>query len=53
MTLLTTDVIAIIISLLGLIGITIHGLVTLRKLENENQRLRKENLEMKWNQIKV
>jgi len=53
MTLLTTDVIAIIIALLGLIAVTLQGLVTLRKLENENQRLRKENAEMKWNQIKV
>ena len=42
MTLLTTDVIAIIIALLGLIGITFHGLVTLRKLENENRKLREQ-----------
>lgn len=53
MTLLTTDVIAIIIALVGLMGITFHGLVTLRKLENENRNLRKQNLEMQWNQIKV
>ena len=53
MTLLTTDIIAIIIALVGLIVITLHGLITLRKLENENTKLRKENAEMKWNQIKV
>lgn len=53
MTLLTTDVIAIIIALVGLMGITFHGLVTLRKLESENRNLRKQNLEMQWNQIKV
>ena len=53
MTLLTTDVIGIIIALVGLIGITFHGLITLRKIENENRNLRKENAEMKWNQIKV
>jgi len=29
------------------------SLITLRKLENENRKLRKENAEMKWNQIKV
>ena len=53
MTLLTTDIIAIIIALVGLMGITFHGLITLRKLENENKKLRKENAEIKWNQIKV
>ena len=53
MTLLTTDIIAIVIALVGLMGITFHGLITLRKLENENRKLRKENAEMKWNQIKV
>ena len=29
------------------------SLITLRKLENENRKLRKENAEMKWNQIKI
>ena len=29
------------------------SLISLRKLENENKKLRKENAEMKWNQIKV
>jgi len=29
------------------------SLITLRKLEIENKKLRKENAEMKWNQIKV
>jgi hypothetical protein len=53
MTLLTTDIIAIIIALVGLIGITFHGLFTLRKLEIENRNLRKEILETKWNQIKI
>ncbi len=53
MTLLQTDIIAIIIALSGLMAITIHGLITLRKLEIENKKLRKENAEMKWNQIKV
>ena len=52
MTLLTTDVIAIIIALVGLIGITFHGLITLRKLEAENKKLRKENAEAKWNLIR-
>ena len=28
-------------------------LISLRKLENENKKLRKENAEMKWNQIKL
>jgi hypothetical protein len=42
MTLLTTDVIAIIIALVGLMGVTFHGLVTLRKLENENRKLREQ-----------
>ncbi len=28
-------------------------LISLRKLEIENKKLRKENAEMKWNQIKV
>jgi len=42
MTLLTTDVIAIIIALVGLMGVTLHGLITLRKLENENRKLREQ-----------
>jgi hypothetical protein len=29
------------------------SLITLRKLEIENKELRKENAEIKWNQIKV
>ena len=29
------------------------SLITLRKLEIENKKLRKENAEMQWNQIKV
>ena len=29
------------------------SLISLRKLEIENKKLRKENAEMKWNQIKV
>jgi hypothetical protein len=29
------------------------SLITLRKLEIENKKLRKENAEMKWNQIKI
>ena len=29
------------------------SLITLRKLEIENKKLRIENAEMKWNQIKV
>ncbi|MFZ9354523.1 MAG: hypothetical protein ACO25L_06900 [Candidatus Nanopelagicales bacterium] len=29
------------------------SLITMRKLEIENRKLRKENAEMKWNQIKV
>jgi hypothetical protein len=29
------------------------SLITLRKLEIENKKLRKENAEIKWNQIKV
>jgi hypothetical protein len=29
------------------------SLITMRKLEIENKKLRKENAEMKWNQIKV
>jgi hypothetical protein len=28
-------------------------LISLRKLEIENKKLRKENAEMKWNQIKI
>ena len=28
-------------------------LISLRKLEIENKKLRKENVEMKWNQIKI
>ena len=53
MTLLTTDILAIIIALVGLMGVTFHGLVTLRKLENENRKLRKQLLESEWNQIKI
>jgi hypothetical protein len=53
MTLLTTDILAIIIALVGLMGVTFHGLVTLRKLENENRNLRKQLLESEWNQIKI
>ena len=29
------------------------SLITMRKLEIENKKLRKENAEMKWNQIKI
>jgi hypothetical protein len=29
------------------------SLITMRKLEIENRKLRKENAEMKWNQIKI
>jgi hypothetical protein len=29
------------------------NLISLRKLEIENKKLRKENAEIKWNQIKV
>jgi hypothetical protein len=29
------------------------SLITMRKLEIENRNLRKENAEMKWNQIKI
>jgi hypothetical protein len=29
------------------------SLITLRKLEIQNRNLRKENAEMKWNQIKI
>ncbi len=29
------------------------NLISLRKLEIENKKLRKENAEMKWNQIKI
>jgi len=28
-------------------------LISLRKLEIENKKMRKENAEMKWNQIKI
>ncbi len=42
MTLLTTDIIAIIIALVGLMGVSFHGLITLRKLENENRKLRSQ-----------
>ncbi len=42
MTLLTTDIIAIIIALVGLMAVSFHGLITLRKLENENRKLRSQ-----------
>ena len=42
MTLLTTDVIAIIIALAGLIYVTFVGLFQLRKLELENKKLREK-----------
>jgi hypothetical protein len=29
------------------------SLITMRKLEIQNRNLRKENAEMKWNQIKI
>jgi hypothetical protein len=29
------------------------SLITMRKLEIENKKLRKENAEIKWNQIKI
>ena len=53
MTLLTTDIIAIIIALVG--SITVMGLFWKQNIEltKENYNLRKENAEMKWNQIKV
>jgi len=53
MSLLPTDIIAIIIALLGLIYVTFSGMLIIRKLEIENRQLRKENLEMEWNQIKI
>jgi len=42
MTLLTTDLIAIMIALGGLIYVTFLGLFQLRKLEIENQKLRSQ-----------
>jgi hypothetical protein len=53
MTLLTTDVVAIIIALVGLMTITVVGLNKCRQLEIQNRNLRKENSEMKWNSIKI
>jgi hypothetical protein len=42
MTLLTTDVIAITIALVGLMTITIVGLIKCRQLEIENRELRNQ-----------
>jgi len=42
MTLLTTDVIAIIIALSGLIYVTFVGMFQIRKLELENKKLREQ-----------
>ena len=45
MTLLQTDVIAIIIALVGLMTITIVGLNKCRQLEIQNRNLRKEKVD--------
>lgn len=52
MTLLETDVIAIVIALVGCL--TVMGLFWKQNIEltKENYSLRKEITEMKWNQIK-
>ena len=42
MTLLTTDVIAIIIALIGFSYVTFVGLFQIRKLELENKKLREQ-----------
>jgi uncharacterized integral membrane protein len=42
MTLLTTDVIAIIIALMGLMYISFVGLFQIRKLEIENRKLKQK-----------
>lgn len=46
MKLLTTDVIAIIIALAGLIYVTFLGMFQIRKLEIENKKLRRENRDL-------
>jgi uncharacterized integral membrane protein len=53
MTLLETDVIAIMIALGGLIYVTFLGMFQIRKLEIENKKLRKENTELIYAKIKA
>lgn len=53
MTLLETDVIAIVIALVGCLTMMFLFWKQNIELTKENHSLRKENAEMKWNQIKV
>jgi uncharacterized integral membrane protein len=53
MTLLETDLIAIIIALGGLIYVTFLGMFQIRKLEIENKKLRMENTELIYAKIKA